>query len=162
MSFPIDERGDEYDIDETMPIVVGMQPYAELWHRPLAYRVRDRIEDWQETYCDERVIVPVVLSDVWVLNHRAYETRPAISVGGPRHNALTAFLTEHLPVVAAEDERFLLQMDHESVVARCCLWGGDPTQTQRAVDLFLSDYIDDWMQQLMSERQPESSPYGRS
>ena len=156
MTYFTNENNSEYDIETTMPIVVGMQPFAEIWHRPLAYRLRDRINDWQETFCDEQVITPVVLTDVWVLNHPAYETIPALAVGGPRHNALTAFLTEHLPVIAAHEDQYLLQMDENAPTLRACIWGSDPENTQLAVDLFLENYIDDWMRTIMNKKQSTS------
>ncbi len=104
-----DSTGFDYEIDDLLPIVVGVQPHAEIYDRPLAYRLRDQVLSWQETFCDEPVIIPMVLSDVWFLNHQIFETRPAIAVGGPRLNALTALLTDKLQVVAAQEGAYFVQ-----------------------------------------------------
>ena len=141
--------GYHFEIDALAPVVVGVQPHAEMWHRPLAYRMRDQILHWQETFCDDPVLIPVVISDVWYVNHRAYESRPVISIGEPRVNALTAFLTDKLPVAAAEEEQYLVQIQDSFQVARACLWGNQPNRTQDAVDVFLDRFLDDWMRRVI-------------
>jgi hypothetical protein len=131
--------------DRLLPIVVGAHPRAELVDRPLAYRLLDRIEDWQITYCDDRLFQPIVLTDVWVLNHEGLLERPAIAIGNPRYNAACAFLTSRVPVMESEEDEYLVQIETGPPFVRACLWGSNSGNTTRAVDRFLDDHIDDWM-----------------
>jgi len=117
------------------------------------------VREWQELLCDASAVDPLTLTDVWYLNHRAYESRPVISIGEPRHNALTAFLTEGLPVAYVEEDRLLIQVaEAPGGVPRACIWGDGPARTERAVDRFLDHFFDDWMHLVLEYQAKIVSP----
>jgi hypothetical protein len=51
----------------------------------------------------------VVVTDVWLLNERLRERFPAIAIGGPGINALTAQVYEELSVALAREQRASIQ-----------------------------------------------------
>jgi hypothetical protein len=134
----------DVDVDRLIPIVTGVQINAELGDRPLAYRIEaeakeilSRLVGRPEPDQPPR-LSPVVVSDVFYLNHEGLQARPAISVGGPGVNALSAALVNELPTVVAIENVLVVQMDLEWNDVRCAVWGMDHLDTVRAVELFLS------------------------
>ncbi len=146
--------GSEVPLDNLALIVVGIQPTAEQYDRPMAYRLQHQIAEWQQTFCDEPVMIPFVMTDVWYLNHAAFEGRPVITIGHPRHNALTAFLTEKIPVVGVAEDEFLIQVDYEAKPNRVCLWGENAVQCEQAVDQFINAFFDEWMEEIIQHAMP--------
>ena len=88
----------DIDTDRLICIVVGVQLRAELGDRPLAYRIEQELRQRLEAALGKPAegepprLAPVVLSDVYYLNNDELQARPAISVGGPGMNALSAML----------------------------------------------------------------------
>jgi hypothetical protein len=138
----------EIDTDRLICIVVGVQLRAELGDRPLAYRIEQEVRNRLEAAIGKPPegepprLAPVVLSDVYYLNNDELQARPAISVGGPGMNALSALLVDKLPTAVAVENTLVIQMDLEMTDQRCAVWGMDHLDTVRAVDLFLSKYLD--------------------
>jgi len=120
--------------DQMVFVVTGASLRAEMMDRPLAYQIRqaveERIADWADWRC-------AVISDVWYLNNDRFSHQPTISVGGPGVNALSAHLYECLPTTLAIDNVLLIQMDLSFEDTRCAVWGMDHETTVDAVEIFL-------------------------
>lgn len=141
----------DIDVDRLLPIVTGVQLKAELGDRPLAYRIeselrrilRDLLGEPSEN--EPPALAPIVVSDIYYLNSDDLQQRPAIAVGGPGMNMLTANLVEKIPTVIAIENVLVVQMDLEFDDLRCCVWGMDHLSTVRAVETFLvKGYLEAW------------------
>ena len=147
----------EIDTDTLICIVVGIQLRAELGDRPLAYRIEQEVRGRLEAAIGKPPegqpprLAPVVISDVYYLNNDELQARPAISVGGPGMNALSAMLVDKLPTAVAVENTLVIQMDLEMEDQRCAVWGMDHLDTVRAVDLFLSKYLDAFIAGVIGE-----------
>jgi hypothetical protein len=134
----------EVDVDRLIPIVTGVQLNAELGDRPLAYRIEAEAREILARLIDRPDpeqplrLAPVVVSDVFYLNHEPLQARPTISIGGPGMNAVSAALVNELPTVVAIENVLVVQMDLEWNDVRCAVWGMDHLDTVRAVELFLA------------------------
>ena len=130
-------------------IVTGMTLESERTSRPLAYTVREHVAAWLDLDRDEGqpgALEPVVCADVWWFNNPDLRSCPTIAIGGPEHNALTAYLADKLPSVFAMDGRVLVQMDLDGVDLLATCWGVDDQTTSAAVDRFLEHYLDRFME----------------
>ena len=138
----------EIDIDRLVCVVVGEQLRAELGDRPLAYRIEQELRARLDAALgnppegEHPRLSPVVITDVYYLNNEPMQARPAISVGGPAMNALSAMLVDQLPTAVAVENTLVIQMDLELADLRCAVWGMDHLDTVRAVDLFVAKYLD--------------------
>jgi hypothetical protein len=138
----------EIDTDRLICIVVGVQLRAELGDRPLAYRIEQALRARLEAALgkppegEPPPHSPVVISDVFYLNSDEMQARPAISVGGPAMNALSALLVDKLPTAVAVEDTLVIQMDLDMEDQRCAVWGMNHLDTVRAVELFVSKYLD--------------------
>lgn len=121
-------------------IVVGAHLSAEVYDRPLAYRLRERVLTVLESDDPERV---VVCTDLWYLNRDQLRELPAISVGGPTVNAFTAYLGDKLPSTFAVDGRLVVQAAWDAPLA--CCWGIDAAGTAAAVEAFAERHLEQWL-----------------
>jgi hypothetical protein len=156
MSLPIETRARypdhamaDIDPDRLIFIVVGVQLKAELGDRPLGYRVevevRKRLAELLPPPEPGKLprLAPAVISDVFYLNHAEVQSRPAIAIGGPGMNMLSANLVEQLPTAMAIENVLVIQMDLELADLRCAVWGMDHLATVRAVETFIvKGYLD--------------------
>ena len=124
-----------FDVRSTVLIVVGYGILPEEEDRPTAYELRQAINQRGEG-TDSRSAV--VLTDMWMLNQEMAELFPAIALGGPGVNALSAQIYEDLPVVYTRDQRVFIQMNQESG-KRAALWGMDRVATREAVEVFVRE-----------------------
>jgi hypothetical protein len=138
--------------DHTSPnrvlVVTGAHLRAEAADRPLAYRLKARMQEWWEaTGKAESLPRPevIVCSDVWYLNNDDLRTLPAVSIGGPGVNALSAFLTDKLPGVFTVANVLTVQMDIDLVEPVVNIWGMDHQTTAGALDAFIERYLDLFM-----------------
>ncbi|MBN2212510.1 MAG: hypothetical protein JW709_14025 [Sedimentisphaerales bacterium] len=115
-------------------IVTGTNVHAERYDRPLAYRLKDTIEEDYAMVGDFSV---VVMSDLWYLNAEPLRRLPTISLGRPGVNAVGAHLLKRLPHVLAVDNALLIQLDPAFVDLRASVWGTDHSLTVNATDLFV-------------------------
>ncbi|HYE62569.1 MAG TPA: hypothetical protein VD997_11295 [Phycisphaerales bacterium] len=123
-------------------IVTGAHLSAELYDRPIAYRLRERVlHAIQESDGPEQVLV---CSDLWYLNRDPLRELPTVSIGGPAVNALTAYLADKLPSVFAIDGQLVVQGDWDKAPLACC-WGIDAERTAAAADLFAEKYLEAWL-----------------
>ncbi len=121
-------------------IVVGAHLSAEVYDRPLAYRLREAVLDALGSGGPDRVIV---CSDLWYLNRDQLRGLAAVSVGGPTVNAFTAYLGDKLPSVFVVDGRLMVQMDPGAPLA--CCWGIDAESTAAAVEAFAERHLEQWL-----------------
>jgi hypothetical protein len=138
-------------------IVTGAHLSAEVYDRPIAYRLRDKLlaalgasdnvprPPTHDAWPPDRV---VVCSDLWYLNRDQLRELPTISVGGPTVNALSAYLGDKLPSAFAVDGVFVVQADWSSQTPVACCWGIDAEATATAVETFVSRYLKDWIEAL--------------
>ncbi|MBN1344664.1 MAG: hypothetical protein JXQ73_18375 [Phycisphaerae bacterium] len=125
---------DEEHVERTVFVVTGATLRAETMDRPLAYRIKqivdERLADLEGWQC-------VVISDIWYLNNDSFTGLPTISVGGPGVNALSSYLFERLPTMLAIDNVLMIQMDPTMKDVRCAVWGMDHETTVEAVETFI-------------------------
>lgn len=133
------------DVKTLLPVVVGARLEAELFDRPLAYRLLAQIHARRATLADAASLRPVVCSDLWYLNDADLQARPAITIGDPDVNAATAFLARRLPTAFVVEGSLRIQLDLEFLDLRACLWGADARATAQCHDLFVERYLDDFL-----------------
>lgn len=151
--FPATENA-AADIERLVLVVVGAHLRAEAVDRPLAYRMRDRIVQWQnenrargetEDVMDGKAIRPIVCTDLWYLNDQALLGRPAICVGQPAVNAATAYLSNRLPTAFVVENKLRVHIDLEFIDRQACIWGVDGEATAAGVELFAEKYLDSFL-----------------
>ena len=116
-------------------IVVGTSLRAEEADRPLAYYLKQQIE---QTPNPPSVIV---VADLRWLHDEPLQSFPSISLGGPGVNALAHRWIEDLPVTLAVDDQFYIQMPPKLETLRASLWGMNNAQTQLAVSTFIQRFL---------------------
>ena len=148
----------EESIEDKIFIVVGVHLRAEVGDRPLAYELRDRIEQWKSEHAELLTdpVDPVVLSDVWYLNQEDLQRRPTISIGGPGVNALSAFFAQQLPEESdIEEQQVVIQIDPDFTDLRVCIWGTNHELTHQGVDLFTQQYLEGFLRAAATQVEPE-------
>jgi hypothetical protein len=138
-----------FDVRSTILIVVGYGILPEEEDRPIAYELRQLINQRGEG-TDSRSAV--VVSDMWMLNQEMGDLFPAIAIGGPGVNALSAQLYEDLPIALSRDQHMFVQMNREAG-KRAVLWGMDQAATREAVEVFVKDGLLDRFLDLVWHRQ---------
>jgi hypothetical protein len=139
----------EVDLERLILMVTGAHLRAEALDRPAAYRMQARVSAWLAARGlagprgGSRVLV---CSDVWYLNDTGLRTRPTISIGGPRVNALTAFLADKIPSAFAIEDVLLVQAELSFADVVACCWGCNAAATDAAVDAFTERYLDGFME----------------
>ena len=123
-----------FDLRSTVLIVVGHAILAEEEDRPIAYELKQAVN--ARTGGSEGRAA-VVVTDVWLANQELGGFFPAIAVGGPGVNGLTAEIYEELQLVFTRDQQVFVQMAAEG--KRAALWGMDEAGTREAVDVFVND-----------------------
>ena len=123
-------------------IVTGSTLRAEEVDRPLAYYLKQRVEQYQAEHEPPSgpMDVRVIADFRWIHQERLHAI-PTISVGGPGVNALAHRWLEEVPVSLAVDEQYYLQMDPDLDEPRVSVWGMDNATTQLAVSVFLDRYL---------------------
>lgn len=134
--------------DRRVLIVTGAHLRAEAADRPLAYRLKSQMARWWDANQKDGTLSRpevIVCSDVWYLNNDDLRSLPAVSIGGPGVNALSAFLTDKLPGVFTVAGVLTVQMDIELVEPVVNIWGMDHQTTVGALDAFVERYLDQFM-----------------
>ncbi|HRP62813.1 MAG TPA: hypothetical protein PK400_05940 [Phycisphaerales bacterium] len=141
--------------DHLLLIVVGAHLRAEARHRPLGYRLRDAVLGWLDGQDAADIPVrlqPLVLTDLWYLNHDDLHGQPVIAIGEPEVNAASAYLGARLPAAFVIEDALRVQLDPEFIDLRACMWGAPaspgshaPCSTAAAVDAFMERYLDEFL-----------------
>ncbi len=139
---PPDDTPVTASTDRLLLVVVGAHLRAEQSDRPLGYRLRESIVQWQAGHPEARPLQPILCTDLWYLNAEDLMVRPTISVGAPELNAVSAFFANRLPTALVIDDSLQVQLDPEFVTLRACVWGVDEQATASSVDLFETRYLD--------------------
>ena len=126
---------DDNLIENGLLIVTGSTLRAEQEDRPLAYRLKTWVEE-HFNQSDPGFTV-VVLCDLWYLNAEVLQRLPAISIGCPSVNAVSAYLYKRLDSSLIVDDTLMIQMDPHFQDLRVSVWGKDHQMTQAALDLFI-------------------------
>ncbi len=123
-------------------IVTGSTLRAEEVDRPLAYYLKQRVEQYlAEHEPDGDPFTVRVVADFRWIHDEPLQELPTISVGGPGVNALAHRWLEEIPVSLAVDERYYLQMDPDLDEPRVSVWGMDNPTTQIAVSVFIDRFL---------------------
>ncbi|MBT8485326.1 MAG: hypothetical protein HKO59_06335 [Phycisphaerales bacterium] len=131
----------EPDPTRLLPIVVGAHLEAEWRDRPIAADLAAALTPALGRDCP---LTPLVVSDLWYLNDQPLRVQPAITLGHPEVNAVTAYLATRVPTALLVEERFRVQLDPELIDLHVCLWGADPAGTAAAVDCFHERHLADY------------------
>lgn len=147
------------DLSQTLLIVVGAHPQAETSDRPLAYGLLQRIRQWLERSASSEPmpIRPLVLTDLWYMNHASLQKRPTISLGAPGVNALSAYYWQRRHKVTGPDvadSQMVIQIDPEYIDLRVCVWGRDQALTEAAVTHFSEHYLDTFLRAVATQVEP--------
>jgi hypothetical protein len=140
-------------------IVTGSTLRAEELDRPLAYYLKQRIEQYAAAH--EANLGPLdvhVIADFRWIHDEPLQKLPTISVGGPAVNALAHRWLEEVPVSLAVDERYYLQMDPDLEESRASIWGMDNATTQIAVSVFIERFLPRFLDHCAAEPIPPDDP----
>ena len=123
-------------------IVTGSTLRAEEVDRPLAYYLKQRIEQYFAEHEPAAGALSVwVVADFRWIHDTPLQNWPTISLGGPGVNALAQRWLEEVPVSLAVDERYYLQMDPDLDEPHVSIWGMDNATTQIAVSVFIDRFM---------------------
>ncbi len=124
-------------------IVTGSTLRAEQMDRPLAYYLKQRIEQAIKAAPGDGLAgyqVAVIADFRWI-HDESLQDSPTITVGGPGVNELTHRWLEEVPVALAFNERYFIQLDPDLEEAQASIWGMDNPTTQIAVAVFLDRFL---------------------
>jgi hypothetical protein len=124
----------------TLLIVTGSTLRAEELDRPLAYYLKQRVEQALGEGDHGPFDVRVVADFRWIHDDPLQEF-PTVSVGGPGVNALAHRWLKELPLSLEVDGQFYIQMDPDLDEPRASIWGMDNATTQIAVSVFVDRYL---------------------
>jgi len=142
MTNPFDPTLVDVDPHDLLLLVTGSGIEPETTDRATAGELADAIRD-RLTSDDPRR--PLVVSDLWYLNHAAVSRAAAISIGRPEINAASALLARRIPTAVVVDGRFRVQFDVEGIEHRACVYGIDAQSTREAVRLFCDRHLEMWL-----------------
>jgi hypothetical protein len=128
----------QLDVNQTILIVVGADITPEEKDRPIAYRLKQYIEQ-SPLYGSLPFRKCIVISDLLFENDKIIQICPTISIGGPGVNALVARMVEKLPVYHAESDQYFIQYDENGPNNLICIWGMDQKMTEMAVDWLINN-----------------------
>jgi hypothetical protein len=160
MPSPLNDSVDNPGIDPShlLLVVVGAHLRAEEVDRALAYRLGERISGWVKAHQKALAtpIRPIVCTDIWYLNHPILHTRPTVSIGGPGVNALSSHFAKSIPGQEVSDQQVVIQIDPEFTDLRVSIWGTDHELTAKGLDVFLSDYLENFLKAVATQVEPET------
>ena len=147
----------EAELSHLVLIVVGAHLRAEEADRPLAQWMEHRVGQWIKQHGDTLNVpmTPRICTDVLYLNNPALHRRPAISIGGPGVNALSAVFAQQLPQARPDEQQIVIQIDPEFTDLRVCIWGTDHKLTQRGLEIFVDRYLDGFLRAAATQVIPE-------
>jgi hypothetical protein len=135
-------------------IVTGSTLRAEELDRPLAYYLKQRIEQFPTAGDPPPGPFRVrVVADFRWIHEKKLQELPTISIGGPGVNALARDWLEVVPVTLAVDEQYYIQMDPDLEEDRASIWGMDNPTTQIAVAVFLERFLPRFLEHSASSTQ---------
>jgi hypothetical protein len=156
---PIDPEADPgLDTAHLVLIVVGAHLRAEQGDRPLAYRLREQVDNWVDRHRDSLAtpIQPVVCTDIWYLNNGSLHVRPTVSIGGPGVNALSSHFAQSITGRGDDDPQVVIQIDPEFTDLRVSIWGTDHELTAKGLELFFKNYLESFLKAVATQVEPET------
>jgi hypothetical protein len=144
-------------VTDLMLIVVGAHLRAEMADRPLAYQLKQRIDQWLDRHRRGMNIslTPVVCSDIWYVNNEPLQSRPTISIGGPGVNGLSAYFRQKLHDAMVRENQIVIQLDPEFTDLRVSVWGMDHALTVEAMDLFMTRFLESYLRAVLTQVEPQ-------
>jgi hypothetical protein len=140
-------------------IVTGSTLRAEELDRPLAYYLKQRVEQYLAAHEPDCGPMEVrVVADFRWIHEEPLQKLPTISVGGPGVNALAHRWLEEIPVSLAVDERYYLQMDPDLEEPRASVWGMDNATTQIAVSVFVDRFLPRFLEHCAADPTSTADP----
>ncbi len=127
------------DPADLVPVVVGGHLRAELGDRPVTAWLAGQLDAALAQLTDR--LRSCVLTDLWYLNDDRFRGRPALSVGPPELNALTAYLADRLPSVLSQEGVYVIQLDLEYIALDAACWGATHEATATACELFEARHL---------------------
>ncbi|MGI6456494.1 MAG: hypothetical protein ACOX5R_12880 [bacterium] len=124
------------DVNDTIMIVVGSGLVPEEKDRPLAYRLKSRIDPLGKSEYQRSVVV----SDIWYLENILFQTCSTVIIGGPGVNEASQHFFNKLPLIWTFEDMAFMQLDQEREI-RVSLWGMNQAGTEMALDFFISEYL---------------------
>ena len=123
-----------FDVNSSVMIVVGSAVPQEINDRPLAYKLKEVIDEHGDPQSWKSAIV---IADLAYESDAVLQGCPTISIGGMAANSVSARFCRILPVALAVQKRSFVQLDITFRDPRILLWGIDPSSTAKAIDLFV-------------------------
>jgi hypothetical protein len=128
------------DLDAPLAVVVvGADPAAEVYDRPIARYLVERINAWAGAHAAQTgrpVPGAYCITDLWYLNNAHLRMRPTVAVGAPAVNAMSAMIVGRVPPVFAVADRYAVHVQPEFEQLVACCWGIDPAETHAAAAYF--------------------------
>lgn len=129
------------DAEETVVLVVGGNPTAEVRDRPLAERIKGEIDRRGNGHAWRRA---VIVNDQQYFGAEGLQRSTVIAIGGPGSNAAAAHFVDRLDTVLSQDDRFWVQANLEVEPRRVALWGVNSVATGESVAAFIEHgYLED-------------------
>ena len=97
------------DVNDTIMIVVGSGLVPEEKDRPLAYRLKSRIDPLGKSEYQRSVVV----SDIWYLENILFQTCSTVIIGGPGVNEASQHFFNSSPLIWTFEDMAFMQLDQE-------------------------------------------------
>lgn len=135
-----------FDVNSSILIVVGSAIPQEINDRPLAYRLKELIDERGDPHSWK---TSIVVADLAYEGDAVLQSCPTVSIGGMAANSVSARFCRILPVALAVRKKSYVQLDITFRDPRVLLWGLDPESTGVAVDLFVQKgYLDKYLKHI--------------
>lgn len=124
-----------FDVTDTVLIVVGSELVPEEKDRPLAYRLKNEMDEKG----DHRFQKALVTSDLWYLDNPIFQACPTVFLGGPGVNKATIGNYDRIPLVWTAAKRTFVHFTLSDGEVKAAIWGMNEQGTAEALNAFLAE-----------------------